>query len=135
MVLVEKEHHPRFHIGESLLPANGPLFDRLGVRDAVERIGMAKWGVEFVSPLHEGSSFLEFADAWDRSMPYAWQVRRSELDEILFRNAAAAGAATLEGCRVTGVRFDATGADVSAVLDDRCRTPLACGLRGRRLGP
>ena len=118
VVLVEKEHHPRFHIGESLLPANGPLFDRLGVRDAVERIGMAKWGVEFVSPQHDGSSFLEFADAWDRSLPYAWQVRRSELDEILFRNAAAAGAATLEGCRVSGVRFDATGADVSAVLDD-----------------
>jgi flavin-dependent dehydrogenase len=118
VVLVEKEHHPRFHIGESLLPANGPLFDRLGVRAAVERIGMPKWGVEFVSQQHDRPSFLEFGDAWDRSMPYAWQVRRSELDEILFRNAASAGAITQEGCRVTGVRFDADGADIAAVLDD-----------------
>ena len=39
--------------------------------------------------------FIEFADAWDKSMPYAWQVRRSELDEILFRNAAAQGRADL----------------------------------------
>jgi flavin-dependent dehydrogenase len=26
VVLLEKAHHPRFHIGESLLPANMPLF-------------------------------------------------------------------------------------------------------------
>ena len=53
VVVLEKAHHPRFHIGESLLPANVALFDRLGVRDEVERIGMPKWGVEFVSPDHE----------------------------------------------------------------------------------
>ena len=29
--VLEKEHHPRFHIGESLLPANVRLFDELGV--------------------------------------------------------------------------------------------------------
>jgi 2-polyprenyl-6-methoxyphenol hydroxylase-like FAD-dependent oxidoreductase len=118
VVLVEKEHHPRFHIGESLLPANGPLFEQLGVREAVERIGMPKWGVEFVSPQHAHASRLEFADALDKSMPYAWQVRRSELDQILFRHAAACGAATVEGCRVHTLRFDADGADVQAQLDD-----------------
>src|SRR5512146_2997381 len=32
VVVVEKDRHPRFHIGESLLPLNLPLFDRLGVR-------------------------------------------------------------------------------------------------------
>ena len=31
VVVAEKEHHPRFHIGESLLPLNLPLFERLGV--------------------------------------------------------------------------------------------------------
>ncbi|MEP7280618.1 MAG: NAD(P)/FAD-dependent oxidoreductase [Rubrivivax sp.] len=118
VVLLEKARHPRFHIGESLLPANGPLFDRLGVREAVERIGMPKWGVEFVSPQHVHPSFVEFADAWDKSMPYAWQVRRSELDEILFRHAGARGAHTHEGARVTGVNIDADGADVVARLDD-----------------
>ena len=35
VVMLEKQHHPRFHIGESLLPANGPLFDALGVREQV----------------------------------------------------------------------------------------------------
>jgi 2-polyprenyl-6-methoxyphenol hydroxylase-like FAD-dependent oxidoreductase len=92
VVLVEKTHHPRFHIGESLLPANVALFDQLGLRSEPERIGIIKWGIEFVSTEHAHSSFLEFGDAWDKTMPYAWRVvRRSVLDEILFRHAAASG--------------------------------------------
>ena len=97
VVLVEKTHHPRFHIGESLLPANVKLFDQLGLRSELERIGITKWGIEFISTEHAHSSFLEFGDAWDKTMPYAWQVRRSVLDEILFRHAAASGAQALEG--------------------------------------
>ena len=121
VVMMEKAHHPRFHIGESLLPANVQLLDKLGVRAQVERIGMPKWGVEFVSPDHAERSFVEFADAWDKGMPYAWQVRRSDFDEILFRNAAAKGARTLEGYRVREVAFDAEGATVQVELDDGAR--------------
>ncbi|MGH8299525.1 MAG: NAD(P)/FAD-dependent oxidoreductase, partial [Steroidobacteraceae bacterium] len=35
VVLLEKARHPRFHIGESLLPANLPLFGRLGIAEEV----------------------------------------------------------------------------------------------------
>jgi len=118
VVILEKARHPRFHIGESLLPANVALFDKLGVRDELERIGMPKWGVEFVSPDHDHTVRLEFSEAWDKSMPYAWQVRRSEMDEILFRNAERQGAQAVEGCRVREVSFDAEGATVKAGLDD-----------------
>jgi flavin-dependent dehydrogenase len=118
VVLLEKARHPRFHIGESLLPANVALFERLGVREQVEKIGMPKFGIEFVSPDHEHRSYLEFADAWDKSLSYSWQVRRSELDEILFRNAAAKGAVAIEGCRVRDVAFDDDGATVQAELVD-----------------
>ena len=118
VVLMEKAHHPRFHIGESLLPANAQLFDKLGVRAQIEAIGMPKWGVEFVSPDHDHRAFVEFGEAWDKTMPYAWQVRRSEMDEILFRNAASKGARTLEGHQVRGVVFDDEGATVQVELDD-----------------
>ena len=121
VVMVEKEHHPRFHIGESLLPANVALFDELGVREQVERMGMPKWGIEFVSTEHEHRSYVEFADAWDKSAPYAWQVRRSELDEMLFRHAGGQGARTLEGHRVRDVIFDAEGATVEVELPDGSR--------------
>ena len=118
VVLVEKTHHPRFHIGESLLPANVKLFDQLGLRSELERIGITKWGIEFISTEHAHSSFLEFGDAWDKTMPYAWQVRRSVLDEILFRHAAASGAQALEGCRITQVEFDDAGVSARAVMQD-----------------
>jgi len=119
VALIEKTHHPRFHIGESLLPANVALFDRLGVRQQVEAIGIRKFGAEFVSPDHDQTSRIEFGDAWDKSMPYAWQVRRSELDEVLFRHAAAQGARVHEGCRARQVAFDADGATVQVEVEGR----------------
>ncbi len=112
VTLLEKERHPRFHIGESLLPANLPLFDRLGVRAEMDAIAMVKWGAEFISPWHEHRQSFEFADAWDKSMPYAFQVRRSEFDEILIRNAGRKGAEVIEGCRVRAVEFLPGGAGV-----------------------
>jgi 2-polyprenyl-6-methoxyphenol hydroxylase-like FAD-dependent oxidoreductase len=126
VTLIEKAHHPRFHIGESLLPANVSLFDDLGVREQVESIGMPKWGVEFVSPDHAHRSYLEFGDALDKSMPYAWQVRRADLDEILFRNAEKSGATTLEGHRARNVEFDAEGATVDIERDDGTRQTWRC---------
>ena len=118
VALLEKEHHPRFHIGESLLPGNVELFDKLGVRDQVDRIGMPKFGIEFVPPDLDERSYVDFNEGWDPAKGAAWQVRRSELDELLFRHAAAEGALTTEGATVRQVDFDAEGATVSAVLDD-----------------
>ncbi len=106
VVLLEKDRHPRFHIGESLLPFNLPLLDRLGVADQVERIGLPKWGVDFVSTAHQRTVTFEFADAWDKSLPSSFQVRRSQFDHVLIRNAAAKGAHVIEDCRVTGIDLD-----------------------------
>lgn len=118
VVLVEKARHPRFHIGESLLPLNLPLFERLGVHEEIRRIAMPKYGAEFVSPWHGKAVTFEFSDAWDKSFPYAYQVRRSEFDQILFRNAREKGARAIEGCRVTGIEFDSDCAVVTARQED-----------------
>ncbi|MEO5677681.1 MAG: NAD(P)/FAD-dependent oxidoreductase [Usitatibacter sp.] len=103
VVLLEKDSHPRFHIGESLLPANMPLFEKLGVAREIEAIGMEKLGATFVAPDIDRISGFKFADATDPSMPGAYQVRRSEFDEILFRRAAGAVAQARENCRVREV--------------------------------
>ena len=67
VVVLEKDHHPRFHIGESLLPANLPLLEKLGVAEAVKAIGMEKWAAEFVSPWHANKSeTFRFGEAWDK---------------------------------------------------------------------
>jgi flavin-dependent dehydrogenase len=118
VVVLEKARHPRFHIGESLLPANLPLLERLGVAQKVRAIGMEKWGAEFISHWDGRCQEFQFARAWDKSMPLSYQVRRSEFDEILVRRAAAQGAEVLEGCRVRDVEFRAGGVRVHAVHDD-----------------
>ena len=116
VVLLEKARHPRFHIGESLLPASVPLFERLGVADEVKAIGMQKWGAEFVSPWHGHAETFEFSQAWNKALPFAYQVRRSQFDEVLIRRAAASGAEVIEECRVREVEFlgDNAGALVHA---------------------
>jgi flavin-dependent dehydrogenase len=120
VTLLEKSHHPRFHIGESLLPANLPLLEKLGVADAIKAIGMEKWGAEFVSPYHDHKQSVAFADALDKSMPMAYQVRRSEFDEILIRNASQKNANVIEGCQAREVEFlpNNSGVIVSTRHDD-----------------
>ena len=107
VVLLEKAHHPRFHIGESLLPANLPLFERLGVAEEIRAIGMPKHGVEFYSPVHARLQRFAFGESWNTALPSAYQVRRSRFDEILIRRAAALGAQVIEGCRARDVQLDA----------------------------
>ncbi len=120
VTLLEKARHPRFHIGESLLPANLPLLEKLGVADAVKAIGMEKWGAEFVSLWHDHKQSFEFSDAMDKSMPMAYQVRRAEFDEILIRNASRKNARVVEGCKVQDINFlpDNAGALAQAHHDD-----------------
>ena len=109
VVLLEKDRHPRFHIGESLLPLNLPLFDTLGVRGEIEEIAMMKYGAELCSPDHGWKQTFLFADALDKAHPYAYQVRRSEFDHILLRNCARKGARVIEECKVTNVEFPPSG--------------------------
>jgi flavin-dependent dehydrogenase len=125
VVLLEKARHPRFHIGESLLPANLPIMERLGVAGQIRAIGMEKWGAEFVSPADGRRQEFRFAQGWDKSLPLAYQVRRSAFDEILIRRAAHLGVQVIEGCRVREVDFSACGSaqsiGVQAEHEDGCR--------------
>jgi flavin-dependent dehydrogenase len=110
VVLLEKEAHPRFHIGESLLPRNLDIFERLGVLDQVCGIGVHKPGAEFVSDRTGRSCAFPFAHALNRDRTHAWQVKRAELDALLFRNAIQLGADARQETRVTDIRVGTGGA-------------------------
>jgi flavin-dependent dehydrogenase len=103
--LLEKDAHPRFHIGESLLPQSLPMLQRLGVLPEVEKIGIIKYGAELVSHRHGRSQMFHFAKAFDESQPYAFEVKRAEFDAILARNAAAKGVHFHEGIKAQRVEF------------------------------
>ena len=103
VALIEKDKHPRFHIGESLLPWNLPIFERLSILDEVRKIGVVKHGIDFSEPSNGAEISFFFRDARAPTPPSAFQVRRSELDEILLRNAAKHGVDVVEETRVTDV--------------------------------
>lgn len=108
VVLFEKERHPRFHIGESLLPMSLPLFEQLGVLDQVERIGVRKYAAEFCCAEHGRTTVFEFARAIDPRYPYAYHVKRAEFDDLLLRNCERKGARVKEGWRVESAKLDDT---------------------------
>lgn len=105
VAVLEKDRHPRFHIGESLLPQNNPLFERLGVLDEVRRIGVVKNGAQFASMEHGKAETFYFDRALDRSQPSGFEVHRADLDLVLIRNAARKGAEVLEATRAEAVEF------------------------------
>src|SRR3954467_1675515 len=81
VVLLEKDQHPRFHIGESLLPANLPLIEKLGLADEIKRIGVYKPGAEFVSDAYAKVNLFMFATATHLISTFAYQVERARFDQ------------------------------------------------------
>lgn len=109
VALVDKDQHPRFHIGESLLPKVLPVFERLGVSSEISRIGLRKPGAEFVSPDHDRRQCFSFDGSIDPKPSYAYQVERAAFDEILFRHAGSCGATVWENCEVVDSARTAEG--------------------------
>jgi flavin-dependent dehydrogenase len=110
VVLLEKGVHPRFHIGESLLPMNLPILERLGVLDQVREIGVFKPGADF--PLQDDASSVNvfrFDRALNPRFPHAYQVKREEFDLLLFRNAVENGVDARMQVAVEKVEFAADG--------------------------
>ena len=118
VVLLEKDRHPRFHIGESLLPMNLRIFERLGVAAEVAAIGVHKPGARFVSDEHGKHTAFSFAAGLNQDYTHSYQVRRSSFDQLLFARARAAGADAREGMRVLDVTLDARGAHRVSARDE-----------------
>lgn len=115
--LLEKDHHPRFHIGESLLPLSLPYLDDLGILPEVEAIGLRKYAAEFHSVYHGRHITFPFGEAVRDDYPYAYEVRRAEFDELLFRNAGQHGVHLIEGCRVDQAQFENGRLESVSALD------------------
>ena len=108
VLVLEKERFPRFHVGESLLPAAWPLWDRLGVTKEIEDAGfVVKQGVNFGmfnQPEHVTLLTAEYPAYFQR--PYTYHVERAKFDEILLNNAARHGAEVRQEWTVADVMMD-----------------------------
>ena len=110
VLMLEKDVHPRFHIGESLLPMNLPILERLGVLEQVRGIGVHKAGADFtVADSDTETHVFRFTGGLGLPCDHAFQVRRSEFDQLLFEHARANGVDARDGVRVKQVEFGADG--------------------------
>jgi len=104
VTLLEREKFPRFQIGESLLPYNNDLFDRLGVTDQlVSGDFFPKYGAYFVT----GDGQIGYRFRFDRNLPEpysrSFQVKRADFDHLLLKNAAKNGVDVREESAVVAV--------------------------------
>src|ERR1700689_4651628 len=100
VIALEKARHPRFHIGESLLPMNLPVFERLGVLEKVRALGVQKLGADFQADNDRGYSTFAFSRAIGTSPPHSYQVWRQDFDKMLYDHARESGADAREGQEV-----------------------------------
>jgi flavin-dependent dehydrogenase len=104
--LFERERFPRFHIGESLIPETYWVLKRLNMLDKMKGSHfIKKFSVQFVNAAGKLSAPFYFHDNKPHECSQTWQVRRSEFDEMMLRNAEEHGVRVHEGVRVLDVLF------------------------------
>ena len=107
VVLFEREHFPRFHIGESLIPETYWVLQRLGMLDKMRASHFVKkYSVQFVGASGRLSEPFYFMDHKPHESSQTWQVERAEFDKMLLDNARDNGVEVHEGARVLEVLFE-----------------------------
>lgn len=145
VVVLEKERFPRYHIGESTIPASNPVLRDLEVYDKVQKTFVRKMGITFIwgkdrAPWdadylklgriagqqggavinvlgQDFSKLLRRPSERDETFS-AVNVRRAEFDKILLDQARAFGADVREGTRAVNVRKNPRGAVEAVEWED-----------------
>src|SRR5687767_3510328 len=137
-LVVEKYEFPRFHIGESLLPAGNHVLRETGAWPKVEAAGfIPKYGAEFHRA--DGSSVKKvvFAESLIPGLDSTFQVERARFDTVLLDHARSLGA---EVRMQTTVRaLESTDGVHRATLDgptgeSSVRVPWVIDATGRETG-
>ncbi len=106
-LVLEKETFPRFHVGESLLPYNMPIFREMDLVPKLKEAGfMEKFGAQFLLPRGDRKAQFAFGNGRFATEPMSYQVERSKFDEVLLRHAEAAGAEVREGTAVKDYQIE-----------------------------
>jgi len=85
VLVIDRDLHPRFHIGESMLPMSEPVFQRLGINWDL-KVHLPKHGAEFIDEAAGKSVRFPLAS---QHQPY--QVERSKFDLMMINNAEEKG--------------------------------------------
>ncbi|WP_010586072.1 NAD(P)/FAD-dependent oxidoreductase [Schlesneria paludicola] len=117
--LLEREHFPRYHIGESLIPQTYHVMQRLNMLDKMKASEFVrKYSVQFVGSSGRLSEPFYFLDHKPHESSQTWQVRRSDFDMRMMDNAIEHGVDVQQGVRVLEVLFEGDRAVGVRVQDE-----------------
>ncbi|KAJ7681861.1 putative halogenase, partial [Mycena polygramma] len=109
VTILEKEHFPRYHIGESMLPSCRPFLRFIRAEEKVvnhahdTKLYIPQSGPAVKLNQYKREGYTDFISPDPNKA--AWNVVRSEFDEILLRHSAESGACVCEGVQVTAINF------------------------------
>ncbi|PHH66063.1 hypothetical protein CDD81_588 [Ophiocordyceps australis] len=111
VVLLEAEKFPRYHIGESMLPSMRHFLKFIDCYEKWDAHGFnIKNGGAFRLNWSRPETYTDFIAAGG-SQGYAWNVVRSEADELLFKHAGECGVKTFDETKVASIEFAPREAD------------------------
>src|SRR5262245_16175070 len=103
----ERDHFPRFHIGESMIPDTYFALKRTGLLKRMKASHFTeKRSVQFINQHGKLSEPFFFWDNKPHESSQTWQVRRSEFDKLHLDLARENGVNVQEGARVMAVIFE-----------------------------
>jgi flavin-dependent dehydrogenase len=118
VIVLDKDQHPRFHIGESILPRTERLLRELGLSEKVRQLPhLEKLGAEFSFGNEFNSLEFRFTDGLVPGLPI-FNIERAHLDKLLAEEAIAAGAKLFVNTPVKSMVKLADG-DVEVATADR----------------
>lgn len=145
-IVLERDIHPRHHVGESLTPSTNFVLHRIGFLPKMEEAGFVhKPGAGWTAPRGPLGRFVsislsEFPPP-GAVQDYAYNVERDAFDALLLRHASENGAKVLQGVRAMEVLFEgerAVGARVQVtdghVVDLTARIVVDASGRAALLG-
>ncbi len=124
VIVFEREKFPRFHIGESLLPFSTQTFDRLGLREKLDRTFLPKFGGEIVAACGTKGVKFYFKDGFRSRRDRAYQVTRSEFDKLLLDHSRENGADVREETDVKNITFENDRAKINIETSNGARSTI-----------
>jgi len=96
VLILERGQHPRFHIGESMMPQIEPIMNRLGIDWG--QGNLRKSGADFIHEQTGKSLYFPLLGQYQ-----TFQIERSEFDQKMFNNSLAHGTEGHQNEKVTAV--------------------------------
>lgn len=104
VLILEKDHFPRYHIGESLIPYCWYPLERIGVLDKIKAANFTpKNCVQFINEAGIPAKPFYFFEHTEHDCAQTWQVSRSDFDQLLLNHAKDCGAVVKQGTTVNGL--------------------------------